>query len=345
MKTMAKQTPHVNNMFLIGAGFTKSVFPNAPLNKDLLAELCKDTTSRNVLKGYHEEFKTEDIEILLTRLDLEITIPKAKRQTALQTARKAIERQLAEYFGQFRFGNHEDELRESEWLGSLAKEIFADNDAIISLNYDCLLEGVLDYYEAWSPKGGYAVLDRNPLLGSQFPQNEKNIRIFKLHGSEHFVEAPDPMNKTKTSISFPVNESIYPRSGKNRYLNYGAGQIEARSYIIAPSFVKMPHQDIELMMLKALEAAASANNFIVIGCGLRPEDSFLWLLLISFLDKPGENRKLIIVDPNAEEIRNKIVNHYFVDIGGFVNISLFSNGLEKDVHQLIDILKPKTDNT
>jgi hypothetical protein len=170
--------PKINNLFLFGAGFTKAVFPHAPLNKDLLAKLCKDPTSRRALKGYHEEFKTEDIEILLTRLDLEITIPKAKRQAALQTARKAIERQLAEYFRQFRFGNHEDELRESEWLGSLAKEIFADNDVIISLNYDCLLEGVLDYHEVWSPKGGYAVLDRNPLLDSEFPQNEKNSRIF-----------------------------------------------------------------------------------------------------------------------------------------------------------------------
>ena len=342
MKTMAKQTPQVNNMFLIGAGFTRAVFPDEPLNKDLLSELCNDTTICTALKKYRKEFKTDEIEILLTRLDLEITTPRAKRQTALQTCRKVIERQLAECFSKFRF--KEKVLKGNQWLESFVK-LFNENDAIISLNYDCLLEGVLDYYEVWSPKEGYAVLDRNPLLGSQFPQNEKNIRIFKLHGSEHFIEAPDPMNKTKTAIAFPIDESIYPRSGRNRHLEYGMGQNEIRSYIIAPSFVKMPHQDIELMMIEALKVSSSVNNFIVIGCGLRPEDSFLWLLLISFLDRPGESRKLIIVDPYAEEIRNKIVNHYFVDIGGFVNISLFSNGLEKDVHQLIDILKPKTDNT
>jgi len=331
---LKEQGLKVNNLFLLGAGFTKAIFPNAPLNKDLLPVLCKGTPC-TALKRYRKEFKTDDIEILLTRLDLEITIPKAKRQTALQTVRRAIERQLAEYFGQFRFGNHEDELRESEWLGSVAKEAFAENDVIISLNYDCLLEGFLDYHEVWSPKGGYAVLDSNPLLDSEFPHNEKNIRIFKIHGSEHFIEAPDPMNKTKTAIGFLVDESIYPRSGKNRHLGYGMGMPEARNYIIAPSFVKTPHQDIVLMMIQALEAAASANNLVVIGCSLRPEDSFLWLLLTSFINQPVSDRKLVVIDPRANEIRDKITSHYFVDISRFINIRLLSNNFKSVVKQLI----------
>ncbi|GAG31091.1 unnamed protein product, partial [marine sediment metagenome] len=139
----------INNLFLIGAGFTKSVFPDAPLNKDLLMELCNDTAICTALKKYRREFKTDDIEILLTRLDLEITIPKAKRQTALQTVRKAIEQRLSEYFGRFRF--KEEVVANSIWLKDFVN-LFQPNDAIISLNYDCLLEGVLDYYEAWSPK-------------------------------------------------------------------------------------------------------------------------------------------------------------------------------------------------
>jgi hypothetical protein len=163
---------------------------------------------------------------------------------------------------------------------------------------------------------------------------KKTAVFFQLHGSEHFIEAPDPGNKTKTAIGFPVNESIYPRSGKNRCLNYGAGQKEIRSYIIAPSFVKIPHQDIELMMLKALKAAASANNFIVIGCGLRPEDSFLWLLLTSFFNQLPTDRKFVIVNPNAEELAKKTVDHYFVDINNLVNIRLFSEGIESVIKEL-----------
>ncbi len=326
-----------NNLFLLGAGFTKALFPAAPLNKSLLPVLCKGTPG-TTLKKYYNEYKTDDIEILLTRLDLDILHPKAAQQTALQTVRKKIERELSQYFAQFRFGNHWDELIENKWLEPLAKEAFADNDVIINLNYDCLLEGLLDYHEVWSPKGGYAVLDRNPLLDSEFPHNEKNIRIFKIHGSEHFIEAPDPFNKTKTAIGFPVDESIYPRSGKNRRLRYGMGMPEARNYIIAPSFVKTPHQDIELMMIQALEAAASANNLVVIGCSLRPEDSFLWLLLTSFINQPASNSKLVVIDPRANEIRDKITSHYFVDISRFINIRLFSSGLEYVIKQLINEL-------
>jgi len=332
---MPENSPNeVNNLFLLGAGFTKAVFPNAPLNKDLLKELCKGAAC-TTLKKYGKEHKTNDIEIILTHLDLEIFQPRAKRQTALKKLRKTIERKLAECFRQFRF--NERILDKSTWLKEFV-DLFQPNDAIISLNYDCLLEGVLDYYEVWSPKEGYAVLDRNPLLGSEFPQNEKNIRIFKVHGSEHFIEAPDPMNKTKTAIGFAIDESIYPRSGKNSHLGYGMGMPEAHNYIIAPSFVKTPHQDIELMMLKALKTAESVKNFVIIGCGLRKEDSFLWLLLTNFLNQPISNRKLIIVDPYAENIEAKICDHYFVDINNFINIKLFSNSLESVIKQLINEL-------
>jgi hypothetical protein len=318
------------NLFLIGAGFTKAIFPDAPLNKDLLGVLCQGTQS-TTLKRYYREHKTDDIEILLTRLDLDILHPKAKKQAALQTVRKMIEQELAEYFVKYRFRG--EVLDKSDWLKEFVN-FFRLNDAIINLNYDCFLEGILDYCEVWSPKGGYALLDSNPLLGPEFPQNEKNIRVFKLHGSEHFIEAPDPTNLAKSSIDFPIDESIYPRSGKNRVFGYGCGVPGAHSYIIAPSFVKIPHQDIELMMIEALKVAASANNFVIIGCSIRHEDSFLWLLITSFLNQPPNNRKLIIVDPCAKKLADRIIGHYFVDIHRFVQIKTLTEKLETAVLEL-----------
>ncbi len=332
---MENPKSQTNNLFLLGAGFTKAVYLDAPLNKDILQVLFRDSP-HTVLKRYYRQHKIYDIEVLLTYLDLEILRPRTKKQSDLRTYRNTIEQQLAEYFMRVRF---KKKLLEKEpWLESFVK-LFKENDAIISLNYDCFLEGLLDYYEVWSPKEGYAVLDSNPLLGSEFPQNEKNIRIFKLHGSEHFVEAPDPMNKTKTAIDFPIDESIYPRSGKNRNFGYGGSQPESRNYIIAPSFVKIPHQDIELMMLNALETAGSVKNLVIIGCGLRKEDGFLWLLLTNFLNQTiRSNRKLIIVDPCAKDIKDKICDHFFVDINNFINIKLFPNSLAFVIEQLINEL-------
>lgn len=315
----------------MGAGFTKAVFPNAPLNKDLLPVLCEGTP-RITLTKYHRIYKTDDIEILLTQLDLQIAFSPHRKQTALKTVRKAIEEQLAAYFGQFRFT--EKILEKNEWLESFAQNVFHRDDVVITTNYDCFLEGLLDYFEMWTPNNGY------PKLGCSsrsVPENPHNILIYKVHGSEHFVEALGIPNREKTAIGFPVDESIYPRSGKNRFFNYGM-DLTKGPYIIAPSFVKTPHEDIELMMIKALNSALSAKNLIIIGCSLRHEDVFLWLLLTNFLNQPIENRKLLIVDPYAERLTDKIINHYFIDIRQHVKIKTLSNNLEDALRSLVNEL-------
>jgi hypothetical protein len=327
------------NLFLLGAGFTKSVFPNAPLNKDLLPLLCEGIACAT-LKRYYKEQKTNDIEILLTHLDLEILRPKRREQIALQQVRKAIEQQLAKYFGQFRFGLRKKDVlgtEENSWLEPFSKELFNEHDAIISLNYDCFLEGLLDHYEVWSPNG-YAAIDT--FFSKDLPENSKNILIYKIHGSENFVIAGAIDNTEKKGLSFEVNSSIYPQSGKNRSYSYGGR--DACPYIIAPSFVKIPHEDIERMMNEVLTKAALAKNLIIIGCGLRPEDSYLWFLITNFMSqndpdrRSTEDKSIIIVDPKAKEIEERINSRYFGGIEGFsVKITLFSNGLAFDCDQLI----------
>lgn len=314
------------NLFLLGSGFTRAVFPDAPLNKDLLQTVIKSSPKSHLMK-YQKQYNTNDVEVLLTRLDLE-----AHNNQEIEVDRKAIERDLVEYFQQFRF--KKEILQNNSWLESIAKELFKKNDAIITLNYDCFLEGLLDYYEVWSPNG-YAAIDT--FFSKQLPQNPKNILIYKIHGSEHFIISsayPDP---SKRAISFDVNSSIYPQSGNRRC--YDGGIINPESYIIAPSFVKIPNECIEWMMIEALNKAATAKNLIIIGCGLRPEDSFLWLLVTNFLYQRKMGRRLIIVDLQAKEIKAKISNHYFEDIEEFsVKAILFTNGLASDCDRLIKCL-------
>lgn len=330
---MDKQEPSVNNLFLFGAGFTKAVFPDAPLNKDLLAKLCKNPTSCRVLRKYREEFKTDDIEILLTRLDLEITIPKAKRKIALQTARKAIERQLAKYFEQLRF--KKEVVAHSTWLGDFVN-IFKPNDVVINLNYDCFLEGLLDYYEVWSPKGGYINVE-NILLDS--PENSKNILIYKIHGSENFVISSGTPNKSKRFISFLIDETIYPRSGKN--IHFGGGAIDPDSYIIAPSFVKSPHVQVTDMINNAIKVAPYAKNMVIGGCSLRPEDPFIWLIITSFINKKLQTMKnLIIIDPKANNIRKEIES-YWVGSTQHLNICPIPKTFQDGIGELLGKLNLK----
>jgi hypothetical protein len=301
------------NLFLMGAGFTKAVFPKAPLNENLLLVLCQGAPC-TTLKKYHREYKTKDIEILLTRLDLDIFHSKARQQIALRQVRNAIEQQLAEYFRQFRF--NEDVIKQKSWLESFV-HLFRENDIIITTNYDCFLDGLMDYYGMWTPNGGYPKLSCRSL---SCPKNPKNILIYKIHGSENFRESPKATptgNAENTTIGFTFNESIYPTSGKSADLDYGIPD-HTGPCIIAPSFIKSPHHHIEHIMIDALQLASKAKNMIVIGSGLRVEDSFLWLLLSAFIEPcipDSRKKKLVIVDPKkAEEIIDRITKHCMWDI-------------------------------
>ncbi len=219
----------------------------------------------------------------------------------------------------------------------MAKQLFKDNDEIITTNYDCFLEGLLDYYNIWHTRKGYAnVCDPSWMSNSpETKENPKGIKFYKIHGSENFRECNifDDKGETKqTMIGFIINENIYPVSGKNS--NLGWVEKYCKECIIAPSFIKTFYPQIERMMIGALQAAAKAKNFVIIGCGLRPEDSFLWLLVTAFLHSP-ENGKIIIDDPCAERIKDKIWEHY-TDINKPI-ITICRN-LECSVDELISKL-------
>jgi hypothetical protein len=68
-------------------------------------------------------------------------------------------------------------------------------------------------------------------------------------------------------------------------------------------------------MLDALAASTNANNLIIIGSALRPEDGFLTLIVTNFLHQPSwERRKIIIVDPSANSIADRLKDYWVVNV-------------------------------
>jgi len=189
----------------------------------------------------------------------------------------------------------------------------------------------------WTPNGGYARV-HNPLADS-IPQNPKNIKIFKIHGSENFVESRVDLGKrSQTAIGYRIDGSIYPVSGAHSHLGGGADQ--PTPYIIAPSFVKMPHVDITAMMLDLLKVAETAINFVIIGCGMRPEDSFLWLLITRFLNKTmNPHHRLILLGPSSGTIWKRISEYWVGDICRFCNVVIIPSGLEDGISSLKSAFK------
>ncbi len=143
-------------------------------------------------------------------------------------------------------------------------------------------------------------------------------------------------------MSFEFNERIFLRSASNCFL--GPRSIPAsssrknhgiRPYIIAPSYVKIPAVEITYLMIDALAAIKESEKIIVIGCGLRPGDSFLWLLLTSFLKHPNwRKRKVITVSPNANKLIDRIKLYWCMNVNE--NFVVITSTLEEAIDQLTE---------
>ncbi|MGH9962601.1 MAG: hypothetical protein ACREBC_36720, partial [Pyrinomonadaceae bacterium] len=317
------------NVFIVGAGFTKAIFPDAPLNRDLLRVLAVKP-SASASAALRDRYKTGDIEIALTKLDVDVAL---SQEEELRKLRGRIESELADYFGSFCAS--EDLIAQSQWLANLVDDVFSSGDVAISLNYDCVLEGALDCRGKWSPNGGYGSSLDNP-LASNDRTSKSPVLVLKIHGSANFIIAPYVDKPTATAVNFDFDERFFPRSAKNTHFGYGAGT--GKGYVIAPSYVKIPKVEISYLMLDALTASTHAKNLIIIGSALRPEDGFLTVLVTNFLHQPTwRSRKIVVVDPEAESLSNRLKNYWGVNVAN--QILPISDLLETSVARLLAAIR------
>jgi hypothetical protein len=91
----------VSNLFIIGAGFTRAVFPSAPLNNELLYQVVSSKNNSTLGRVWAEYGSREtDIEMLLTRFDLDLM---TKTSCFSKTDRDAISGEIADFVKRFRF--------------------------------------------------------------------------------------------------------------------------------------------------------------------------------------------------------------------------------------------------
>lgn len=298
------------NLFLIGSGFTKSVFPGAPLNNELLCVLSRENP-HGAAVTLADKYNTGDIEIALTKLDLEISSTTDEKDK-LRGIRHEVEVELATHFHSYTA--NEELLDGKPWLREFFKNIVSEGDVAVSLNYDPVFEGLLDCAGKWSPVGGYGrdPVFQNPLIDKSI-YIESPVVVLKIHGSTTFKIAPCIGKPHCKAIGFIFNDKDFPISAKNK--NFGYGLKEGETCLIAPSYVKVPIIEMTYLMIDALKATSEAKNLIVIGCGLRPEDTFLTFLLTNFLRQADwQERRIIIIDPNANAIAEKIRHYWGVDV-------------------------------
>jgi hypothetical protein len=295
-----------SRLFIIGSGFTNAATCGAaPLNKDVLRSI--QPTDPIVWDYLASRYATEDVEVALTKLDLDII---ATPNSELETFRRKAEASLSGFFKRFRY--NEAILHKSPWLLEFIQSAFSKGDAAISLNYDCLLEGLLDRLNLWSPHKGYG--KTCPVESVPTDGNPSPVTVLKIHGSENFHRDAVRGTERDKAFSFTIDESIFPVSG--RLCQFCLPSRASSHAIIAPSFVKVFPSALLCLMGEALEIAREAETLVLIGCGMRPEDSFLYLLLWRFLEI---DKRILIADPYANDLSKRIAATLEYDIARIVH--------------------------
>lgn len=180
-----------------------------------------------------------------------------------------------------------------------------NNDAIISLNYDTLIDTALMDY-GWDAKKGYG-LKSSPQNFRGFSTVKKTehpclVKLFKLHGSLNWF------TRKKKSESLSVLFTKKPScilSPQNLRWKEKSGYIRQ---IIPPIYGKFfAHNFWQSLWTKAFDSLISCDNLIVIGLSLVPTDFHLRSLFgrVKTLRKIKNNpfKKVTIVNPNSDVMK------------------------------------------
>jgi hypothetical protein len=179
----------------------------------------------------------------------------------------------------------------------LVKELTAA-DAIISLNYDCLIDHTLTKYgkDKWNARYGYGLpLPRgkgNRIVGEQLwsapgsakPSRANTLRLLKLHGSVHFSAGAKGW--------FKLKERPYTRQKGN--LSFEIIPPEWNKQFDAPVFKRL--------WGIARDEIHKATTIVVIGYSFPSTDLHTAALFRVGLS-PGKLKRVVIVNPDREARR------------------------------------------
>ena len=83
---------------------------------------------------FRDKYDEASIEVALTKFDCDNPNSSPLRQQ--------LERELGDYFS--RLQASDKLIADQPWVGSFVRDVFKEGDVVISLNYDCVFEGLMD---------------------------------------------------------------------------------------------------------------------------------------------------------------------------------------------------------
>ncbi len=192
-------------------------------------------------------------------------------------------------------------VKECKHMKRFVTEILRERDAILTFNYDCVLDWHLKEFGdgKWNPRYGYGfrlgprgrrLTGDKEWQPSKPATREKTVSLFKLHGSLHFrSDNPD--------------DGEYRVALKARPYTYqGRGM---KFTIIPPEYVKRFEQGLfRDIWDKGFRAVARAQNFVFVGYSLPATDAHATALFRAAVG--GQRLKALIVANPDQEARRRI---------------------------------------
>ena len=207
-------------------------------------------------------------------------------------------------------GRPTHEARDCNHHQKLVCEVLQQGDAVISFNYDCMIDDALRRHGAgkWNARYGYGFklgprgadlkgdaywCPREPNGGSLASDKDSTIRVHKLHGSLHFrFEEPTGRARRKTRPCVVLKSRPYTKQrGTPRFS------------IIPPESSKAYDEGLFAGLWRgAAQSLSGAKHLVVIGYSFPATDLHSASLFRNSL-KRDSLRSLVVVNPDREARR------------------------------------------
>jgi len=310
-----------NDVFILGAGFSKAVAENFPLAADLLEPIRAQL--RDQLGAEVQPRGGEGFEQWLSRLaeDQPYLPPDTnlERATAFQRVSKAVSKILTDH------ENAALDNPEPEWLAKLIATWHIRQATVISFNYDNLVEAavlsqvlaVQDDHQFDSRVTVSDILRGLPPLPPRLMSEEAptrvsssvghTFRLLKLHGSISWYW-DDGDNSGATLQRWPhIGQFLVPAGDQTDDI---ARQFPGRAPFIAPpSATKSKYLGNRVLRdfwREALYALQNAENIYFLGYSVPPQDQAAMGLIIEGI---GDRKPQIhILDIDADRVRDNLAH-------------------------------------
>lgn len=315
-------------VFILGAGFSKSFCNSSPLMSDLTETLFSEQTKNNrnyqmlcdyidnVYKKSNQHSDTHDIETIAT-----VLLTKKIFRNDIESNRfNDLKFQLLRFIRDQNYQSHADNNKEvlREFIlhnYSAAKEVMArfsnsadinpkinERRVFISLNYDLIIERIAELPFGQNVPVDYVAIDSHRNHKSVIRSN-RAIELIKLHGSLNWFKA-------KGSDNFDIENTFVVNENDPNYEIY---------HNDIPIFIPMAHSKdsflkgslFNTLWAKALSYLDNASDIYFIGYSF-PKSDINNLFL--FLDYKDKIRKIVVHYENESHNDFIRLRHLFGDI-------------------------------